>query len=224
MPQKRKELNIEGSNLWYLVGLITSDGCLSSDGRHINITSKDYEFLRGIKNLVGLGNKIGTKNKRKINEAYYLQFSNRNLYEFLLIIGLTPNKSLTLTNLDIPEEYFVDFLRGLIDGDGSVRRWIHHTNLHEQWSLSIYSGSQIFITWLQSKIEKYLDCRGKIYSALRPQRKNFIYTLKYGKMGAKAILQNCYYQGAFGLDRKIKLAQDCFESHTGWTQSKTVVN
>ncbi len=61
MPNIRKELKIEGSNLWYLVGLITTDGCLSSDGRHIDITSKDYAFLQEIKDCLGIGNKIGSK-------------------------------------------------------------------------------------------------------------------------------------------------------------------
>lgn len=58
MPQKRKELNIKSKDLWYLIGLITTDGCLSSDGRHIDITSKDYEFLREIKDSFGLAIKI----------------------------------------------------------------------------------------------------------------------------------------------------------------------
>ena len=59
MPNKRKELKIEGRNLWYLVGLIATDGCLSSDGRHIDITSKDYIFLDEIKREVGITNSIG---------------------------------------------------------------------------------------------------------------------------------------------------------------------
>ena len=61
MPHKRKDLNIIGANLWYLVGLITSDGCLSSDGRHIDITAKEYEFLEKIKQATGISNKIGIK-------------------------------------------------------------------------------------------------------------------------------------------------------------------
>lgn len=67
MPQRRKDLKIQGPNLWYLVGLITSDGCLSKDGRHIDITSKDYKFLSKIKDFLGLTIKIGTKNKYRIN-------------------------------------------------------------------------------------------------------------------------------------------------------------
>lgn len=63
MPHRRKDLNIAGPNLWYLVGLITTDGCLSSDGRHINITSKDEKYLIKLKNELGLNNKIRAKNE-----------------------------------------------------------------------------------------------------------------------------------------------------------------
>jgi hypothetical protein len=59
MPRRRKDLNIKGTNLWYLVGLITSDGNLSPDGRHIDITSSDYDFLLEIKKRIGIENKKG---------------------------------------------------------------------------------------------------------------------------------------------------------------------
>ncbi|MHB8155736.1 MAG: LAGLIDADG family homing endonuclease [Candidatus Omnitrophota bacterium] len=224
MPAHRKELKIEGPNLWYLVGLITSDGCLSKDGRHIDITSSDYGFLSKIKNKFSLTNRIGTKNKEKINRAYYIQISNKSFYEFLLSIGLIPNKSLTLDRLDISKEFFNDFLRGLIDGDGSLRSWRHATNLHMQWSLSVFSASEAFIKWLQTVIEVYLGCKGKIHSAVRLDRTNPIYTLKYGKMAARVIAKNCYYEDCFGLNRKIRLAQECCLSNSGWRHSKTVLN
>src|SRR4030042_275039 len=204
MPNKRKELHVKGSNLLYLVGVITSDGCLSSDGRHIDITSKDLGFLKKIKDKFRLANKTGIKNRGKVNEAYCLQFSNRNLYEFLLSVGLTPNKSLTLKSLDIPPGYFVDFLRGLIDGDGCIHTWVHPSNKRKQWSLRIYSGSKEFINWLSNTIAGLLEVFGKIH-----KNGNNVWVLKYGKMAAKEIAGRCYYKNAFGLERKIRLARDC---------------
>ncbi|MCU0666293.1 MAG: hypothetical protein MUF05_04265 [Candidatus Omnitrophica bacterium] len=218
MPNKRKELNIGGSDLWYLVGLVTSDGCLSGDKRHIDITSKDYGFLDKLKNALGLKNKIGTKNKERPNQAYYLQFSNKNLYEFLVAIGLKPNKSLSLGNLDVPEKFFVDFLRGLIDGDGSIRSWVHPSNNREQWSLRIYSGSPKFIHWLRSTVEKLLLARGRTHKSA-----GNVWVLKYGKMAARKIVAQCYYKNCFGLERKIKLAQECINASVGWGKSKTVI-
>ena len=109
MPHRRKDLNIVGADLWYLVGLITSDGNLSKDARHINIASKDYTFLNAFRNAYGLTNRIGVKNKGKINQAYQIQFSNVNFYNFLLAIGLCPNKSLIQKELPVPKNNFCDF-------------------------------------------------------------------------------------------------------------------
>jgi len=219
MPAHRKELKIEGSNLWYLVGLITSDGCLSGDGRHIDITSKDYEFLRVLKNSTGIENKIGVKYNSTKQRSFHIQIGNRNLYDFLLTIGLTRNKSLTLGKIQVPEQFFVDFLRGVVDGDGCIRSWINPSNNREQWSLRIYSGSLGFTEWLKEAAEALLKIRGKIHKGT-----GSLWILKYGKMAAKEISRQCYYEGCLGLSRKIKLARECLGSYKGWTQSKTVFN
>jgi hypothetical protein len=122
--------------LWYLVGLITADGSLSKDKRHIDITTKDYNFLNEIKKEFGLRNKIGVKNKQgKI--TYRIQTSNKNFYNFLMKIGLESNKSLRIKSLNIPKRYFVDFLRGVVDRDGEIKKWIHPTNNKQQWCLRI---------------------------------------------------------------------------------------
>ncbi len=213
-----------GSNLWYLVGLITSDGCLSNDGRHIDITSSNYSFLKNLKNSLGLTNKIGVKNKDRINEAHCLVFSNRNLYEFLLSIGLTQRKSLTLDKVDIPDEFFHDFLRGLIDGDGSIRKWIHPSNKREQWSLRIYSCSASFTEWLQKSIERVLRAKGRVHREKRKKPRAELFVLKYGKIAAKAVFSKCYYKNALAMSRKAKLADECRSSYTGWAKSKTVFN
>ena len=219
MPHKRKDLNISGSNLWYLIGLITSDGCLSKDGRHINITSKEREYLLSIKNRYNLINKVGKKLNSVGDEAYQIQLANISFYEFLLSIGLTPHKSLSLKSLKIEENYFHDFLRGLIDGDGCIRRWFHPTNGNQQWSLRIYSGSKEFLIWIAETIEKLYKTKGKLHSE---KKQSNIHILKYGKMAAREILKQCYYEGAFALERKAKLARSCVNSYRGWNKSKTV--
>ena len=217
MPNKRKDLKIVGPNLWYLVGLITSDGCLSSDGRHIDITSKNREFIDKIRKAFGISNKIGTKYNSIKQKAFHIQFANRNFYDFLLSIGLMSNKSLNLEYVKVPEVCFYDFLRGVIDGDGGIQRWVHHTNGREQWNLRVSSGSRKFLAWLQYKIEQNIGVRGRLYSESITQAR-----LKYGKMAAREIIKKCYYAGCLGLDRKITLAKECFDSYRGWNKSKTV--
>jgi hypothetical protein len=44
------------------------------------------------------------------------------------VIGLTPAKSLTLGPLSVPDEYFADFFRGCIDGDGTMLVYTDRTS------------------------------------------------------------------------------------------------
>jgi len=81
----------------------------------------------------------------------------------------------------------------------------------------VTSGSIKFLRWLQNKIERTIKVKGKLYPE-GPTR----FTLKYGKMAARIITQKCYYEGCFGLQRKIILARDCIDSYRGWNKSRTV--
>jgi len=218
MPHKRKDLKIKGANLWYLVGLIASDGCLSKDGRHIDITAKDYNFLKALVEKLNISNKIGVKNRGTKKQAYRIQIANRDFYDFLLSIGLMPKKSLNMNSLNIPRAYFLDFLRGMIDGDGCIRRWTHPTNKREQWSLRIYSGSIVFISWLKDAVEILLRAKGMLYK--NKDRRDWV--LKYGKMATREIVKKCYYDGCIALQRKAILANDCLSSYRGWSKSRTV--
>ena len=108
-------------NVAYCVGLITTDGSLSKDGRHIDFTSKDLDLVECIRRELTLENRIGTKGRGGSSARYFrIQFSNVDFYRWLCSIGLSPRKSLTLGELTIPDDFFADFLRGHFDGDGTI--------------------------------------------------------------------------------------------------------
>ena len=88
--------------LWYFVGLITSDGCLSKNGSHISLTSRDLEYLEELKRTLGIHNKIGRKTGGSGSLSFQIQMGSKALYSFLSGVGLKPNKSLTLGALHIP--------------------------------------------------------------------------------------------------------------------------
>ena len=106
--------------LAYAVGLIATDGNLSKNGRHINLTSKDEEQIKNFAKILNLKNAISMKRSSYTREKkyYFLQFGDIELYRFLLSIGLMPNKTKSLGPLQIPDKYFADYLRGFLDGDG----------------------------------------------------------------------------------------------------------
>src|SRR3972149_4723711 len=95
-------------NFAYAIGLITTDGSLSKDGRHINLTSKDKEQITNFSKVLNLKNKIGLKYSSYTHQKkyYQIQFGNVKFYKFLVRIGLFPNKTKTLGELKIPKIYF----------------------------------------------------------------------------------------------------------------------
>jgi len=209
---------------WYVVGYITADGNLSSDGRHINITSKDIDHLLKIRKVLRLNNKLTLKARCTGGEKKYgvLQFGSVHYYRQLMAIGLIPRKSLALTELFVPEEHFKDFLRGVIDGDGSIMNWVHPQNNAEQWGLRIFSAAPLFAKWVKIEIESQFHVKGTVVINKTKPPYHPMYIIKFGKMAAKVILKECYYGNAIALDRKALLAKQCIESYTGWTRSRTV--
>lgn len=146
-----------------------------------------------------------------------MQFGDVKFYKFLEKIGLTRKKSLTLGALKIPEKYFADFLRGVIDGDGNIQETIHTSNGNTQWVLRIVSGSPLFLPWLKENIERIIKIEGRLHQNPANANRNPLYILKFGKFAAKVILRHCYYDGALALDRKLKIAQKCIDSENGLT-------
>ena len=149
------------SKLAYAVGLITSDGSLSKDQRHINLTSKDIDQILTFARVLDLKNKIGTKTNGNKQCLYYqIQFGNVKLYRFLVSIGLTPNKSKTLGSLEIPRAYFRDFLRGYLDGDGNITVARHPESKHPQLRVRFASASLVYLDWLKNQVQTHLGISG----------------------------------------------------------------
>ncbi len=210
---------------WYLVGLIASDGCLGKDGRHVNITLKEREHLAQIREAIGSRGCISKKIGSSGSAAHQLQISSRAFHERLSAVGLTPRKSLTIGALVAPDEHFHEVFRGVIDGDGNIRRWHHPTNGHEQWVVRICGASEPFIQWLQATAGRLWHVKGLVYHRQpEDERHHVLHTLKYGKLAARVILAKCYTPGVLALERKRALAAACIGGSVGWSKSKTVLN
>lgn len=173
----------------YAIGLFTADGCLSPDGRHLEFCSKDKEQVENFKKCLRLSNKITKKSraKEKIKKYYRVQFGNVELYKFLQSIGLTSRKSLILKKVDIPKEFFPDFLRGLFDGDGNFNVFMHPESQYPQIRVRIASASKEFLRWLQVEINHILRTQGFITKGTRQE------CLEYAIADSIKILNFMYY-------------------------------
>ena len=196
------------ADLAYVVGLLVTDGCLSKDGRHIDLTSKDIEQIQNFIHILNLNCKITHKNSSTSNNIYYrAQFSNVKLYRFLVEIGLTPAKSKTIGSIDIPRKFFIDYLRGCIDGDGYT-----YSYWDPRWknSFMLYTGfvsaSLRHLIWLKETIEHYYGIKGHIKSSARA------YNLVFGKKASVILLQKIYYRNdLICLKRKLFKVQQALD-------------
>ena len=181
-PKPKGKVKIKWSaNFAYAIGLIVTDGCLSNDGRHITFVSKDKEQIYNLMMCLGVLNiKVGqTFSGQKKNMSFRVQFGDVVFYKFLQSIGLTPAKSLTLGKVNIPDEYFFDFLRGCFDGDGcSYSYWDPRWRSSFMFYLSLASGSRVFIYWVQESINRLVGLNGRITFR---KKCNGCYQLRFAK-------------------------------------------
>jgi hypothetical protein len=211
MCQNKTTSNIRwSSKLAYAIGLLTTDGNLSKDGRHIDFTSKDIELINLLKKCLSLKNKIGYKTSGYSKRLYpRIQFGDVKLYNFLKHIGLTPNKSKTLNELHIPSRYMADFLRGLIDGDGSIIRYKDKIYPNSERLYTAFTSASIqHIKWLAKTIELLYGMVGKVKSCKRA------WQLVYAKEKSITLLNKIYYNRRVpSLTRKRSLAEKYLYSH-----------
>jgi hypothetical protein len=85
MKPKRKQKIRWSPQLAYTVGLLTTDGSLSKDKRHIIFVSKNVSLIKTFKKILFLENKIGVRRSgytgRK--DCYHIQFGDVVLYKWL---------------------------------------------------------------------------------------------------------------------------------------------
>lgn len=209
-PNPKKLVKTEWSeNLAYAIGLLVTDGCLAKSSTLIDLTSVDKEQLLNFNKCIGVDLKIGLKKSGFGKQIMRVQIKNKIFYEFLLLIGLTPAKSKTIGPIDIPDEYFFDFLRGCFDGDGSFysywdKRWRSSFMFYTEFA----SASPKFIIWLQKKIFEHLNIKGHITK----DGKGSTEQLKYAKADSVKILKKMYHSSHIVcLSRKRLKIADSFD-------------
>jgi hypothetical protein len=112
---------------------------------------------------------------------------------------LTPAKSLTLGAWGVPDEYFADFFRGCIDGDGTVLVYTDRYHItkkeryvYERLYVSLVSASRVFVEWLQAAIRRLVSVSGTITHRTKKGRRP-IWKLSYAKADSIRLISWMYY-------------------------------
>ena len=147
---KRKKYNekyfeqIDSEDKAYFLGLICADGNVVNDPKtyryqvSLKLHTKDLHILNDFVKYVNGEMCVWHHNQREIGEV---KLSGKKIVNDLMMLGITPNKSLVLKYPDIEEKFERDFLRGYFDGDGCIRISLDKRDNSRRGDLRIVSGS-----------------------------------------------------------------------------------
>lgn len=117
----------QSADLGYLLGLLSSDGCIASNENcvYIELQDSDSELLEDINYRI--------KNERPIkhyvtSRGYKnakLYFFSKEIKDILGTYNIIPNKTYN-PKFDFPhkleKQYWIDYIRGYFDGDGCIKK------------------------------------------------------------------------------------------------------
>jgi hypothetical protein len=193
-------------HLAYAVGLIATDGSLpANSGYEISFKSTDLALVHQLLLCLGRPDRYWTLPAHDSivrgdlvhhRVAFYTRFTDRHLFKWLRSIGMSAMKSRTLGVMNIPDSYLFDFVRGVLDGDGSIlvvqnrpdrRRRPEYTVTRLR--VVFYSGSRPFLMWLQQRLGAH-GIRGSIVRVERPS--GLLYHLVYSRAASVQLLTRLY--------------------------------
>lgn len=193
---------------FYLLGAFMSDGNLSKSKKSFNIGSIDKEWIEDIKNLITPSYVIKHKKIKNCNDFYSAKFNDLICYNWFISWGCIPRKSLILEiKKEIPNKYIPDFLRGIVDGDGTIvistysKQRKRGLVKYRKIICSISSSSKIFIDQIKKLIPSNIKYSiSTIYKNKTHLFKDKIikfnsnhYKLNFNDSYAKKFLEYIYY-------------------------------
>lgn len=169
-----KNKNTSFFNKWspemaYVLGFFAADGSMTKNKRgacFVEFRITDKEILEKMQSAMGSDHTISVRNGNSEHKTIYrLQIGSKEMFEDLLGLGMTPQKSLTLEFPDVPEKYLQHFVRGYFDGDGNVylyeyQRKDRKNKISRSLSSGFTCGSKVFLEQLHKNLKRFCFLRG----------------------------------------------------------------
>ena len=195
-------------NMAYILGFILADGCIIqgtykgySDSLKFGVQLSDIDILEKIKKELKSEHKLSI-----IKNAAHFCIASQTLVDDLKKLSISYRKSLNENLPVVPKKYIKDFIRGIVDGDGSI-------GIDKKGSPSIgVSGGKIVLTFIRDYFLKNMQLYSTVGKrSYSEQQKNFLYDIRYKSNTALKIIAYLYNNACLYLDRKYTLARRCSE-------------
>ncbi len=191
----------------YVLGFIAADGniCKTGNSHMIQIVCDDIDVIQKIKAALSLGSPIHERKRQNTKISYQIRFSDKKTYNYLLKLGITPRKSLTLQPpKDIPNKYLHHYIRGFFDGDGSV--WESNRGGNKRLVSVFYTASIRMAKFLYKEVKKTCSkFTGRIQEIPTPNKDRLYYSIALGHRDSLLLSKYLYEKATIFLERKYRL-------------------
>lgn len=192
--------SIDSEDKAYFLGLLFADGCNHKVGFSIGLQESDKKILDIFKNKINFGGKlIFSKKKSPWKNLYILSIKSKIISNALIKLGCLPAKTLILdfpTEEQVPSYLIRHFIRGYLDGDGSINK----QNLRTE-----FVSTKDFCEKTSILLNQLLNISTYIKKANKNSENNITYRLRCDKkMETIKLLDWIYKDATVYLERKYK--------------------
>lgn len=201
----------------YYLGIILADGCIyekhdKQSTLSLGLTISDGYIVDRLAKILGR-NSYTCHHKNHVNGSREVRVGSEHICNTLREYGITPRKSTDTHEAKIfnhiPDSLMNHFIRGVIDGDGSIG--IYDNNGHTTLA------ARIFICGNFNDMRSITDIFHRIGCRMRPVTKHSnIYSVKWSaKLDVIKIIHYLYDNSTIYLDRKYRKAMDILAMYDG---------
>lgn len=196
--KNQEYFDIESHNMAWLLGFIASDGSISlkTNTIKISLSTKDREILEKIKEEVEIENKIRDFTTADGFDCSSVEWTCEKHKNKLKEYNIIPQKTFKLLPpYKLNKKYWIDYIRGYFDGDGSVNL-IQGKNLRWQ----VCSATKPILEFIiEAFFEQYNIPKVNIQVQ---QRVHPLYYIQYSTNSTKKIYDILYTPNSLYLKRK----------------------
>lgn len=200
--------SIDSEEKAYYLGLITADGGITLDPKgerspSVKVELIDRDVLETLSKCTNTGANIKIVNRKGRNLTYLWSVRSEKMAKDLKNLGVVPNKTNTMTgiNNNIREDLKRHYIRGLVDGDGSIYlslglKHVSFTTKHWSFADEIQNA---FKELTGKEDTKKISCY------------NGVHKITYSGKDAIKLCEVLYEDSKFYIKRKKKLAMEAIE-------------
>lgn len=199
---------IDTPNKAYILGLLFTDGSVTEENGtqnqlRLELKAADVDLLEAYRAELGISSKL-TYSKRKNSESFLSTVRSDKIVKDLNKYGIVKNKTYVTNKLPIIDESLQkDFLRGLIDGDGSI----YKTGNNYRVNFTSHSES-ICNDFIELCIKNT-----NVNTKTKPSKNGNSYRVTFSKKDlVKKLITLCYKDAEMYLPRKYIIATNIFEA------------